>query len=75
MTIYKDWLGQWSDLKLVTQDIAPAQGLEGKRETAVLEINAQKSNCGEDCLTERSTSTLNGGMLSSLREGIRVLNT
>lgn len=31
MTIYKDWLGQWSDLKLVTQDIAPAQGLEGKR--------------------------------------------
>lgn len=51
MTIYKDWLGQWSDLKLVTQDIAPAQGLEGKRETAVMEINAQKRNCGEDCLT------------------------
>lgn len=31
MTIYKGWLGQWSDLKLVTWDIAPARGLEGKR--------------------------------------------
>ena len=31
MTIYKDCLGQWSDLKLVTRDIAPAHGLEGKR--------------------------------------------
>jgi len=50
-------------------------GLKERGETAVMEVNAKKRNCGEDCLTERSSSTFNGGMLSSLREGIRVLNT